>query len=106
MAEAVGEAEEEAAVDSRLVALLSSICHQVSVHPCTRGQASIPCCLRGLWEAPEEAGHPTLDLACLHSSSMDRADTHSTAHRYLVAEAPGDPHMAPCLQWEEAWALG
>lgn len=97
------EAEEE--VDSPLVAPLSSICHQTSVHPCTPGQDSIPCCLQAVWEVPEEVGHPTLGLACLHSSSMDRVDTHSTAHHYLVVEAPEGPHMAPCLPWEEAWVL-
>lgn len=100
MGEAVGE--EEAVVDSRLVALLSSICHQTSVHPCTPGQDSIPCCLQGLWEVPEEEGRPTLGLACLHSSSTDRVDIHSTAHHCLVVEAPEGPHMAHCLPWEEA----
>lgn len=104
MGAAVGE--EEGVVDSPLVALLSSTCHQTSVHPCTQGQDSIPCCLRELWEVPEEGGHPTLGLACLHSSSMDRVDTHLTAHHYLVVEAPGGPHTAPCLPWEEAWVLG
>ncbi len=104
MGAVVGEEEEE--VDSPLVALLSSICLQTSVHPCTPGQDSIPCCLQGLWEVPEEVDHPTLGLAYLHSSSTDRVDTHSTAHHYLVVEAPEDPHMAPCLPWEEAWVLG
>lgn len=104
MGAAVGE--EEGVVDSPLVALLSSTCHQTSVHPCTQGQDSIPCCLRGLWEVPEEGGHPTLGLACLHSSSTDRVDTHLIAHHYLVVEAPGGPHTAPCLPWEEAWVLG
>lgn len=104
MGEAVGE--EEAVVDSPLAALLSSICHQTSVHPCTLGQDSIPCYLQGLWEVLEEGGRPTLGLACLHSSSTDRVDTHSTAHHYLVAEAPEGPHMARSLPWEEAWVLG
>lgn len=104
MGEVAGEEEE--VVDSPLVALLSSICHQISVHPCTPGQVSIPCCLQGPWEVLEEGGHPTLVLACLHSSSMDRVDTHSTAHRYLVVEAPEGPHMAPCLPWEQAWVPG
>lgn len=101
---AVGE--EEAVVDSPLVALLSLICHQISVHPCTLGQDSIPCCLQGVWEVPEEEGHPTLVLACLHNSSMGRVDTHSTAHHCLVAQVPEGPHMAPCLLWGEEWVLG
>lgn len=104
----VGEAaaEEAEAVDSPLVALLSSICHQTSALPCTRGQVSIPCCLQGAWEALEEGGHPTLGLACLHSSSTDRVDTRSTAHPCLVAEALEGPLMAHSLPWEEAWVLG
>lgn len=103
-----GEAagEEAEAADSPLVALLSSICHQTSAPPCTRGQVSIPCCLQGVWEVPEEGGHPTLGSACLRSSSTDRVDTRSTAHPCLVAEALGGPHMAHCLPWEEAWVLG
>ena len=100
----VAEAGEEE-VDSPPVALLSSICHQTSVHQCILGQDSIPCYLQGLWEVPEEVGLLTLGLACLpSSSSTDRVDTHSTAHRYLVVEAPEGPHMAPCLLWEE-WVL-
>ena len=99
---AVGEEE---VVDSPLVALLNSICHQTSVHLCTLGQDSIQCCLQGVWEVLQEGGHPILGLACLHSSSMDRVDTHSTAHHYLVEGAPEDPHMALFLPWEEAWVL-
>ena len=105
MGEAVVEEEVEV-VASPLVAPHSSICHQTSVPPCTRGPALTPCCLQGVWEDLVEEGHPTLGLACLHSSSMDRADTRSTAHLYPVAEAPEGPHMAPCLPWVEAWVLG
>lgn len=103
MGEVVGEEEE--VVDSPLVALLSSICLQTLAHLCTPDQVSIQCCLPGVWEVPEEGGHPTLGLACLHSSSMDRVDTHSTAHHCLEVEVPEDPHMAPYLPWEEAWVL-
>lgn len=99
-------AGEEGVVAFPLVALLSSTCHPTLAHPCIRGQDSIPCCLQGLWEALGEGGRPTLGLACLRSSNTDRVDTHSTARRYLVAEVPGGPHMAPCLPWEEAWVLG
>lgn len=102
---AVGVGVEEG-VGSPLVALLSSTCPQTLAHPCTPGQDSIPCCLQGLWEVLGEGGHPTLGLACLHSSNTDRVDTHSTAHHYLVAEVPEGPRMAPCLLWEEAWVLG
>lgn len=98
--------EEEEAVDSPLVAPLSSICRQISVLLCTLVQDSIPCCLLGVWEVQEEGGHPILGLACLHSSSTDRVDTHSTAHHYLVVEAPEGPHMARCLLWGEAWVPG
>lgn len=104
MGAAVGEEEEEEVEDSPLVALLSSIYHQTSVHPCTPGQHSTPCCLLEVWEVPEEGGHPTLDLVCLHSSSTDRVDTHSTVPHYLVVEAPEGPHMGPCLLWV-AWGL-
>lgn len=95
-----GEAEE--VVDSLLVALLSSTCHQASVHPCIPDQDSTPCCLQGVWEVLEEGDHPTLGLAYLHSSSMDRVGTHSTVLRYLVVEA----QEGHCLPWEEAWARG
>lgn len=102
----VGEAvaEEGVVVDFLLVAHLSSTCLQISAHPCTPGQVSIPCCLQELWEVPEEEGL-TLGLECRHNSSMDRVATHSTAHRYLVVEAPEGLHMAPCLPWEEEWVL-
>lgn len=106
MGEAVEEEEEEVVVDSPLVAPLSSTCHQTSVHLCTPDQVSIQCCLREVWEVLEEEGHLTLGLACLHNSSMDRVDIHSTAHHYLVVEVPEGPHMAPYLPWEEAWVLG
>lgn len=102
MGEAV--AEEGVVVDFLLVAHLSSTCLQISAHPCTPGQVSIPCCLQELWEVPEEEGL-TLGLECRHNSSMDRVATHSTAHRYLVVEAPEGLHMAPCLPWEEEWVL-
>lgn len=102
--EGVGEAEE--VVDSPPVAPLSSTCHQTSVRLCTRGPDSIPCCPQEGWGGPEEVVRPTLGSACLHSSSTDKVDTHSTALRYLEAEAPEVPRMGPCLQWEEAWAPG
>lgn len=99
----VGEAvgEEVEVVDSHLVGLLSSICHQILVRPCILGQDSIRCCLRGEWEALEEEDHPTLGLTCPHSST-DRVGTHSIALRYLVVEAPEDHY----LPWEEEWVLG
>lgn len=85
-------------VDSPPVALRSSICLQTSVHLCTPDQVSIQCCHQGLWVALEEGGLPTLGSACPHSSSMDRADTRSTAHHYLVVEALEGPRMALYLQ--------
>lgn len=110
MEEAVGGEEEEevaaVALDSPLGALLSSIYHQTSVPLCTPDQVSIQCCLQGVWEVLEEGGHPTLGSVCLHSSSMDRVDTPSTAHHYLLVEVPEAPHMVPYLPWEEAWVLG
>lgn len=99
------EVEEEAVV-SPLVALLSLICHQTSVHLCTLDQVSIQCCLQGVWEVQEEEGHPTLGLVFLHNSSMDRVVIHSTAHRYLVVEVQEGLHMALYLRWEEAWVQG
>lgn len=101
--EAVEEEEEE--VDFPQVVLVNSICHQTSVHQCTLGQVSTPCCHQEVWEVLEEEGHPTLDLVCLHSSSMDRVDTRSIAHHYLEVEAQEGPRMAPYLPWEEAWVL-
>lgn len=98
MGVAVVEAVQVVVVDSPPVALHSSICPQTSVHLCTPDQVSIQCCHQGLWVALEEGGLPTLGSACLHSSSMHRADTHSTAHHYLVVEAPEGPHMALYLQ--------
>lgn len=87
--------EEEEVVDSPLEAHHNSICPPTSVHPCTQGLDSTQCCLQEAWEVLGEGDHPTLDLACLHSSSMDKADTPSTALHYLVVEAPEGPHMAP-----------
>lgn len=46
---AVGVAVEEEVVDSPLVALLSSKWYQTSVHPCSPGQDSTPCCLQEVW---------------------------------------------------------
>lgn len=87
-------AEEQVVADFPLEAPLSSICPQTSAHPCTLDLDLTRCCHQGLWGVPEEAD-PTLDLACLLSSSMDRGVTPSTALRYLVVEVQGVPHLSP-----------
>lgn len=99
-----GEAvvQEVAVGDSHPVVLLNSICHQILVHPCTLGQVSILCSLRGPWGALEEGVRLTLDLACPHNSNMDRAVILLTALRYQVVGAQG----VPCLLWEEIWVQG
>lgn len=97
--------EEE--VDSLQVVPLSLICHQTSALLCTPDLVSIPCCLQGVWEVQgEEGGHPTHALEYLHNSNMGKEDTHLTAPHYLAVEVPEGPHMAHCLQWEEAWVPG
>lgn len=90
-----GEVEEEVEVVFPLVVPPSSICHQTLVHPCIRGQDSIPCCPQEVWEVLEEGGHPTLDLACLHNNNMDKEDTPLIAPHYPEVEGPGVPLMVP-----------